>query len=370
MTCSSQLSNSPSDALWSVNRRSTELDSDGRHFSDHGASKLLVRKPRYKVQARWGLELLVAVLMLWIPSLVHSQQGDQLIRLGYESRVTEAMREYFVYLPVGYDQESAKKWPVILFLHGNGQRGNGLDDLDFVLRHGPLTEAWLFRRPLPFVMISPQLPLFGEQEAIEDRKNHPRPKRLDEGVPDRNHGYPSSQVTQRVSAGEGARGAFTSEQISSGEKQLPRGWGSISAEVIGMLDTVLKKFNTDPARVYLTGISLGGFGSFQLASEYPDRFAAMAPVVGAGTAEYARTLSEARIPIWMFGGAKDSVVDPYWLYDTARMLEQAGSPNLRFTMHEDMDHDAWKRVYEGEDLFSWFLRFNSGERPPPEKHGD
>ena len=103
---------------------------------------------------------------------------DQLLRLAYDSAVTGAKRKYFVYLPVAYEDNKERSWPVILFLHGNGERGNGLDDLDYVLTHGPLREAWIQRRELPFILISPQLPIFGELEAIAERIEK-KPARLE-----------------------------------------------------------------------------------------------------------------------------------------------------------------------------------------------
>src|SRR5690606_7914297 len=130
--------------------------------------------------ARIGRFVGVTLMSLVLASTV-LQAGevpsDQLLRRSYDSAATDLRREYFVYLPQGYEDSEEQRWPVMLFLHGNGQRGNGLDDLDYVLRHGPLTEAWLQKRPLPFIIISPQLPLFGELEAIEDQKFHPRPAR-------------------------------------------------------------------------------------------------------------------------------------------------------------------------------------------------
>ena len=84
----------------------------------------------------------------------------QLLRKGYESQVTGERREYFVYLPTGYHTEPGKRWPVILFLHGGGERGNAMEDLDQVLAHGPIAEAWIQGRDLPFIVISPQMPLF------------------------------------------------------------------------------------------------------------------------------------------------------------------------------------------------------------------
>ena len=77
----------------------------------------------------------------------------------------------------------------------------------------------------------------------------------------------------------------------------------------------------------------------------------------------APVLADAGLPIWMFGGGKDTTVKPHWLYEMADALQQAGHPALRFTVHENMDHDAWKRVYEGEDLYNWFLRYTRSQRP-------
>ena len=288
---------------------------------------------------------------------------DQLLRLGYQSTVTRAERQYFVYLPVNYEKSKDEDWPVILFLHGNGQRGNGLDDLDYVLRHGPLMEAWIQRRDLPFIMISPQLPLFGEQEAIDDRKMHARPGRQASGVPQRNYGYPSEMPIQRTNSGDFPAGPHSFYDPYATPPTHPRGWNLIDQELLGIVDAVLKDFRADPDRVYLSGISLGAFGAFHMAAKYPERWAAVATANGTGLPSDAKILAEARLPIWMFGGGKDTVVKPHWLYDMARALEEAGHPALRFTIHEDMDHDAWKRVYEGTDIFNWFLRYRRDERP-------
>jgi predicted peptidase len=89
-----------------------------------------------------------------------SRRRAQLLRRPHQSVTTGQQREYFLYLPVGYDTEKGKEWPVILFLHGGGERGDGLKDLDVRLKHGPLMEAWVKGRDLPFIMISPQMPAF------------------------------------------------------------------------------------------------------------------------------------------------------------------------------------------------------------------
>lgn len=286
--------------------------------------------------------------------------SDKLIRLSYHATSTGQKRDYLVYLPVSYFDDETRNWPVIFFLHGHGQRGNGLGDLDHVLVHGPLMEAWIQRKALPFIIISPQLPLkFGIEGVDEDHSNDPIPARLKDDVPERNYGYKSSLPIKRQNADEFPDGLHSKFQPYPDFS----GWMNIEKELLMMLDTVLATYRADPKRVYLTGISYGGFGTFDMAARYPDRWAAIAPIVGTGKINDAKALASARLPIWMFGGGKDTSIKPHWLYRMANALESAGHPALRFTVHEDMDHDAWKRVYEGEDLYSWFLRYSSNNRP-------
>ena len=86
-----------------------------------------------------------------------SKSEEQLLRIPYHSETDQTDREYFVYLPKGYEEQKDKKWPVLLFLHGDGERGNGTTELDYVMIHGPLYEVWVQKRDLPFIMIVPQI---------------------------------------------------------------------------------------------------------------------------------------------------------------------------------------------------------------------
>ena len=113
----------------------------------------------------------------------------ELKRDTFFSEAGNSQREYFVYLPKGYNSNLDKKWPLLMFLHGNGERGNGQDELDFVLMQGPLYEAWIQKKDLPFIIISPQLPMFGFDKMgidyISNRTKKNIPKRLIQGVPPR-----------------------------------------------------------------------------------------------------------------------------------------------------------------------------------------
>ena len=118
---------------------------------------------------------------------------------------------------------------------------------------------------------------------------------------------------------------------------------------------MIEQHRVDPTRVYLTGLSYGGFGTWHLASRHPDRFAAIAPIVGWGHPDLMSPLAERRMPIWVFAGGRDTAVPVRFFYAGLNELERLGHRDFRFTIHEDAGHDAWKRVYAGRDLYDWFL---------------
>jgi predicted peptidase len=122
-----------------------------------------------------------------------------------------------------------------------------------------------------------------------------------------------------------------------------------------MVDQVLGEYRTDPDRVYLTGLSYGGYGAWYLAGTYPERWAAVSPICGDANLTLAHKLAEAQVPLWIFHGGRDVRVKPQWVYDVANALESAGHPAVWLTIHEDLGHDCWTRVYGGQDLYEWFL---------------
>ena len=110
----------------------------------------------------------------------------QLLRRPYKPADGGPEREHMLYLPQGFHSEPGRKWPVMLFLHGAGERGNGREDLEHTMVHGPIMEAWVQGRDLPFVIIQPQLD-WGDAEP--QQRNSPPPRRGADGSnPDRNHG--------------------------------------------------------------------------------------------------------------------------------------------------------------------------------------
>ena len=135
----------------------------------------------------------------------------------------------------------------------------------------------------------------------------------------------------------------------------PRGWELIEEDLLGMVDSTLREFRGDAARVHLTGLSMGGAGSFVLASKHPERWASVSPISGAGGSAPVANIAKAKLPLWILTGGRDPTVKPEWVIQTAREIEEAGHPEVRMTVHEDLGHNVWTRVYEGWDLYHWML---------------
>jgi predicted peptidase len=274
---------------------------------------------------------------------------SQLKRVSYQSARTKAERDYFVYLPPGH--ASRKDWPVMLFLHGNGERGDAKSELDYVLAHGPLFEAWCQRRDLPFIIISPQLPMFGQGDVdyIRNRTTAQIPRRKPEGINPR----PDTSFARMA---EPMRGKQPDDKLPDGPEGPVDGWFEIADEVMLMVNRTVADFSGDPKRVYLTGLSYGGFGAWFLAARHADTFAACAPIVGYGHPDHAAPIAKSKLPMWVFAGGRDPVVQMRFFYAATNAIEKIGTSELRFTSEEDLGHFTWVRVYEGQDLYDWFLR--------------
>ncbi len=201
----------------------------------------------------------------------------------------QAMRlRYLLFLPRDYGIEPGRKWPLILFLHGAGERGNNLKR---VKKHG--LPKIVERRPdFPFVVLSPQCP----EEAT---------------------------------------------------------WWDYRLILKALLDEIVARYAIDKRRIYLTGLSMGGYGTWGMAMAYPKLFAAIAPICGGGFPEFAHLLKD--VPVWAFHGAEDDVVK---LEANQRMVDalRACGGNVRFTVYPGVGHDSWTQTYDNPELYEWFLQ--------------
>lgn len=139
-----------------------------------------------------------------------------------------------------------------------------------------------------------------------------------------------------------------------------RGW---DVEVLNaLLDDVLAKYTVDTDRVYLTGLSMGGYGTWSWATANPERFAAVAPICGGGQPRMAaRRLRD--MPVWVFHGAKDPVVPVQESEDMVAALKKAGAAEVKFTVYPEAEHDSWSATYDNAELYAWLL---SHKRNKPE----
>jgi predicted peptidase len=120
-----------------------------------------------------------------------------------------------------------------------------------------------------------------------------------------------------------------------------------------LLDQIVAQCAVDADRIYLTGFSMGGTGTWALAITRPEQFAAIAPICGRGLPDRARALKD--LPAWVFHGAEDTVVP---LEESERMVEalKACGGSVRFTVYPGVGHDSWTQTYDDPELYKWFLQ--------------
>ncbi len=127
-------------------------------------------------------------------------------------------------------------------------------------------------------------------------------------------------------------------------------WVARVESIKKFIDTMIEKYNIDKNRVYLVGLSMGGYGTWYTAMAYPDMFAAIAPCCGGGMPWNAPAL---KMPVWAFHGALDDLVLPSNSIDMINALRKTND-NVRFDLYEDVKHNSWKRAFTPE-LMRWLL---------------
>jgi predicted peptidase len=190
---------------------------------------------------------------------------------------------YLRYLPDGYEEG---RHPLVIFLHGSGERG---DDLERVKKHGPPKTA-LEGHGYPFVLVAPQCP------------------------PDR--------------------------------------WWDAD-EVIALTRHLVATLRVDPTRVHLTGLSMGGYGTWACLAKAPDLYASGVPICGGGETATAARLMD--IPIWAIHGEADPVVPVEKTREMEAAILKAGGKRLRTTYYPGVEHDSWTRAYADPALFAWMM---------------
>lgn len=131
-----------------------------------------------------------------------------------------------------------------------------------------------------------------------------------------------------------------------------------------IIQTAIDTLNVDPDRVYLTGLSMGGYGTWHMAVEHPERFAAIAPICGGGPWMYnvrGRLDEIQHIPTWVFHGAKDDIVPLRESQVMVQALKDCGG-DVQLTVYPNLKHNSWGRTYSNPKLFEWFLAHRRPEQ--------
>jgi predicted peptidase len=199
--------------------------------------------------------------------------------------------KYVVFVPEEYKGDKA--FPVILFLHGAGERGSdGLKQASVGLGKAIRNKLKL-NEAFPFIAVFPQCV-----------------KNWTAGAPDAKNG-------------------------------------------LAILDEVEKTYKTDKSQVYLTGLSLGGYGTWSIAAAYPDRWAAIVPVCGGGSPKTAEKIKD--IPCWCFHGDADTAVPVQRSRDMIDALKKAGAAP-HYTEYPGVGHNSWDNAYGTPELYAWLLK--------------
>jgi predicted peptidase len=134
-------------------------------------------------------------------------------------------------------------------------------------------------------------------------------------------------------------------------------WVALIEPLMSLLSSIIERFRVDQQRIYLTGLSMGGRGTWALALEYPEIFAALIPICGRvpdGDQFMEKVKALKDVPIWVFHGAKDSSV-PVQNSEAIVAALRAVQGNVSYTVYPDADHDSWTETYSNPELYRWML---------------
>lgn len=218
---------------------------------------------------------------------------------------------YRILYPVNFDRQ--KHYPLVVFLHGSGERGS--DNEKQLVHGGSLFLDPSNRKKFPAIVVFPQCP--------ED----------------------STWASFRVTYGQDSVRRFIFPLDAPATLPMQ--------EVRALIRSLVKEKNTDTRRIYIGGLSLGGFGTFDALQRYPRLFAAAFPICGAGNPE-AVSRYNVHTPVWIFHGGKDNVVPPVNDSTVYRAMQQRGM-DVHYTLFPNDGHDSWDDTFADPDLLPWLF---------------
>ena len=242
---------------------------------------------------------------------------------------------YGEYLPPDYDAAAAS--PLLVFLHGSGESGDGSAEQLQLLANTAIPAAIEFDgwpNDRPFVVLAPQHQQPTDFSAYEDCDQVPFSG--------------SCYLTRQHELGNPSGGSVCFTPV----------------EVHDFIAYAVDAYDVDPSRIYLTGLSCGGYGTWEYLATYGDtQVAAAVPIAGEGRPAFQTAgCALGDVPIWAFHGLLDDVVNPAGSIEPIEGLQDCGAPDALLTTYDDADHDSWSRTYAAGadvDIYSWMLGFTN-----------
>jgi len=229
---------------------------------------------------------------LVVAVLSHSAFAEDTVKPGFHEKTFKnsdgSTSPYVLFVPHGYD--GTKEFPIILFLHGAGETKGGTKK-PVEVGIGPAIKKQ--EKTFPAIVVIPQ----------------------------------SEKRTWQATSDDGKR-------------------------AIAILDATMKELKVDAKRQYLTGLSMGGYGTWSAAAAYPDRWAAIAPICGGGNPKDAAKIKD--IPNWTFHGDADTAVKVERSREMIDAIKAAGG-KPKYTEYPKVGHNSWDPAYAERDLFSWLM---------------
>ena len=253
-------------------------------------------------------KLKISIVFATLLILLSTSSAFSQPSLFSSNKFVSSQHDTLLYRMLFPDYDTMRRYPLVVFLHGSGERGH---DNEAQLKWGVMNFATDYNMKMhPAIVIAPQCP-------------------------------------------DTLRWSNFSNGLSQGDmKLLPAPSRPMNA-LIELIHDAMKRFKVDSTRIYITGLSMGGYGTFDAIMRYPHLFAAAVPVCGGGDVSKAPQI--AHIPMWIFTGAEDPAVTPVLSVKMAQALMQAGGhPGL--TQYPETGHFSWIAAYSDAMMMEWLFR--------------
>ena len=248
------------------------------------------------IQPMKNIQVLLCMILVTIMACTKKE--------GHWSKVAADI-PYQIFFPANYDSD--KIYPLILFLHGAGERGN--DNEKQLVHIAPHLSSDTVQNKFPSILVFPQCPTDGYWAHVNTKA-----------------------------------GKWTVKSSNSPTPSMEK--------VIKLLDKIIMEEKVDKERVYIGGLSMGGFGTFDLLSRKPNTFAAAIPICGGGDTSKVQLYKD--VPLWNFHGSMDNVVPVKLSQSTiSKLVEVGGTP--RYTEYPEGTHNVWTTAFQEKDLLPWLF---------------